>query len=138
MPLTIEPSKPRLCPDKRFLNLWMKTPKVSFHSITDVLWYVDAGHFKSKLDDKSGYDHISLTQESRTFFGICWLDWFFVYTTLPFRWSPSLYIYHNTGLCPSHFIRSRGVPLSQYIDDCHVGQLRISQSMSDTAFTPKS
>ena len=83
MPLTIEPSKPRLCHDERFLNLWMKTPKVSFDPITDVPRYVDAGHFQSKLDDKSGYDHISLTQESRTFFGLCWLDWFFVHTTLP-------------------------------------------------------
>ena len=73
-----------------------------------------------------------LTQVSRTFFGLCWLDWFFVYTTLPFGWSPSSYIYHNTGLGPSHFIRSRGVPLSQYIDDHHVGQLRISQSMSNS------
>ena len=135
IPLTIEPSKPRLCHDERFLNLWMKTPEVSFDPITDVLQYVDAGHFQSKLDDKSGYDHISLTQESRTFFGLCWLDWFFVYTTLPFGWSPSSYIYHNTGLGPSHFIRSRGVPLSQYIDDRHVGQLRISQSMSDLGVT---
>ena len=132
MPLTIEPSKPRLCHDERFLNLWMKTPKVSFDPITDVPQYVDAGHFQSKLDDKSGYDHISLTQESRTFFGLCWLDWFFVYTTLLFGQSPSSYIYHNIGLGPSHFIRSRGVPLSQYIDDRHVGQLRISQSMSNS------
>ena len=45
----------------------MKTPKVSFDPITDVPRYVDTGHFQSKLDDKSGYDHISLTQESRTY-----------------------------------------------------------------------
>ena len=30
MPLTVEPSKPRLCQDERFLNLWMRAPKVSF------------------------------------------------------------------------------------------------------------
>ena len=29
MPLTIEPSKPRMCHDERFLNLWMDTPHVS-------------------------------------------------------------------------------------------------------------
>ena len=67
MPLTIEPSKPRLCHDERFLNPWMKNSKVSFDPITDVPRYVDAGHFQSKLHDKSGYDHISLTQDSRTF-----------------------------------------------------------------------
>ena len=26
MPITIEPSKPRMCHDERFLNLWMNTP----------------------------------------------------------------------------------------------------------------
>ena len=132
MPLTIEPSKPRLYQDECFLNLWMKTPKVSFDSITDFPWYVDAGHFQPKLDDKRGYDYFILTEESRKFFGLCWLDWLFVYTTLPFRWSPSAYINRNTGLGPSHFIWSRGVPLSQYIDDCHVGQLGITQSISDS------
>ena len=30
MPITIEPSKPRMCHDERFLNLWMKTPPCHF------------------------------------------------------------------------------------------------------------
>ena len=125
MPITIEPSKPRMCHDERFLNLWMNTPHVSFDKITDIPRYVDANHFQSKLNDKSGYDHISLTEDSRTFFGLYWKGWFFVFTTLPFGWSPSEYIYHSTGIGASHFIRSNGVSVSQYIDDRHVGQLRL-------------
>ena len=39
--------------------------------------------------------------------------------------SPSVYIHHSTGLGASHFIRSNGVPVSQYIDDRQVGQLRL-------------
>ena len=35
------------------------------------------------------------------------------------------YIYHNTGLGASHFIRSKGVLVSQYTDDRHMGQLGI-------------
>ena len=132
MPLTIEPTKPRLCHDERFLNLWMNTPKISLDHITDLPRYVEVGHFQTKLDDKSGYDHISLTKDSRKLFGLCWMDWFFVYNTLPFGWSPSAYIYHTTGLGASSYIRSKGVPVSQYIDDRHVGQLQISGSTSDT------
>lgn len=124
MPITIEPSKPRMCHDERFLNLWMKTPHVTFDHITDLPRYVEPGHYQTKLDDKSGYDHILLSENSKTFFGLCWKDHIFVYNTLPFGWSPSAYIYHTTGLGASHFIRLKGVPLSQYIDDRHIGQLR--------------
>ena len=46
MPITVEPSKPRLCHDKRFLNLWMNTPPVSFDQITDLPRYVQSGHFE--------------------------------------------------------------------------------------------
>ena len=126
MPLTIEPSKPRLCHDDRFLNLWMRTPKVSFDNITDLPCYIDPGHFQSKLDDKSGYDHILLSEDSGEFFGLFWKGWFFIHNTIPFGWSPSAYVYHTTGLGLTHFIRSKGVPLSQYIDDRHVGQLRLA------------
>ena len=55
------------------------------------------------------------------------MGWFLVYNTLPFGWSPSVYIYHTTGLGATHFIRSNGVLASQYIDDRHVGQLRLPQ-----------
>lgn len=46
-----------------------------------------------------------------------------MFRTLPFGWKASAYIYHNLGLVVSHAARSLGVPLSQYIDDLHVGQL---------------
>ena len=35
----------------------------------------------------------------------------------------SAYIYHNLGLAVTSAARSFGVPLSQYIDDRHVGEL---------------
>ena len=112
MPITVEPSKPRMCHDERFLNLWMITPHVTFDPITDISRYVDQDHFQTKLDDKSGYDHILLTQESRKYFGLFWEGWFFVYNSLLFGWGPSSYVYHSVGLGPSHFIRTRRVPLS--------------------------
>ena len=80
MPITIKRSKPMMCHDERFLNLFMNAPRVSFDKTTDIPGYVEACHFHSKLHDKSGYDHIQLTKNSRTFFGLYWKGWFFLFT----------------------------------------------------------
>ena len=124
MLVTTEPSKLRMC------HLWMNTPHVVFDKVTDIPRYVEANHFQSKLDDKSGYDHISLTKESRAFFGLYWKGWSLVFTTLPFGWIPRAYIYHFTGLGASQFIRSNGVPVFQYIDDCQMGELSLLLCLS--------
>ena len=77
------------------------------------------------LDDKSGYDHILLSEDSRTFFGIQWGGWYFTHNSLPFGWKYSPFVYHNTGLVATNYFRSIGVPCSLYIDDRHNGQLQI-------------
>ena len=65
----------------------MNTPSVSCDHITDIPRYVEFNHFQAKLDDKSGYDHTALTEDSRTYFGLNWKGWFLVYSTLLFGWS---------------------------------------------------
>ena len=83
MPITIEPSKPRMCHDERFLNLCMNTPNISFNHITDISRYVVGfNNFQAKLEDKSGYDHIALTEDSRIYFGLYWKGWFLIYNLL--------------------------------------------------------
>lgn len=126
LPLTMEPTKPRLCHDARFLNLWMKDVPFRLDSLINLPRYVGRDTYQTILDDKSGYDHLLLTEESRTFFGIQWGGWYFVYNTLPFGWKISPFVYHSTGLMVSNFFRSVGIPCSLYIDDCHNGQLQIS------------
>ena len=121
LPLTIEPNKPRLCHDARFLNLWIVDHPFKLDRLSDVPRYVPRDSYQTILDDKSGYDHILLTDDSRTFFGIQWSGWLFTYNTLPFGWKA-------TGLVVSHFFRSRRIPCSLYIDDRHVGQLQVSLS----------
>ncbi|KAK3698766.1 hypothetical protein QZH41_014521 [Actinostola sp. cb2023] len=96
--------------------------------ITDLPRYVGLDHFQTTFDDKSGYDHVRLHPASRKYFGLEWSGWYFVYSTLPFGWKASAYIYNSIGLVATSFIRSLGVPCSQYIDDRHVGQLRLPQN----------
>ena len=123
MPITIEPTKPRMCHDERFLNLWVKDLPFTLDYLSDLPRYVGPNNFQTVCDEKSGYDHISLTRESQTLFGLEWKGCYFVYCTLHFGWKASAYIYQSVGLIATSYIRSFGVPCSQYIDDRHHGQL---------------
>lgn len=130
MPITIEPQKPRMCHDERFLNLWIRDLPFTLDYLSDLPRYLERGHFQTVCDDKSGYDHLMLTQSSRTMFGLCWDGCYFVYVSLPFGWKASAYIYHSTGQVATSYIRSLNVPCSQYIDDRHNGQLVTAESCS--------
>ena len=123
LPITIEPSKPRLCYDERLLNLWIRDLPFKLDHLSDLPRYVLPGHIQTTFDDKGGYQHVRLHPSSETYFGLEWENMFFVFRTLPFGWKVSDFIYHNIGLAVSHSALSFGVPLSQYIDDRHVGQL---------------
>lgn len=134
MPLTVEPSKPRLCNDNRFLNLWIQDRPFSLDSIQHLPKYVQKGFYQTVCDDKSGYDHIQLSSDSRTFFGFEWGGWFFVSCCIPFGWKSSAYIYHTTGLVASHYLRSLGIPSSLYIDDRHTCQLSFPKNTQPAAY----
>ena len=86
------------------------------------------GHYQTTFDEKSGYQHVYLHPSSRTFFGLYWQGFYFTFCTLSFGWKASAFLYHNLGLAVSGAARSFGVPLSQYIDDRHLGQLLVQSS----------
>ena len=133
LPLTVEPGKPRLCHDARFLNLWMEDKPFTLDRLGDLPRYVSQDSYQTVLDDKSGYDHIFLSEDSRTFVGFQWGGWYFTYNTLLFGWKISPFVYHTTGLLPTHFFRSIGIPCSLYIDDRHNGQLQTSLAAGEYA-----
>lgn len=110
LPLTVEPTKPRLCVDARFLNLWMRDSPFKLDKLVDVTRYVYKNSLMTKCDDKSGYDHVLLQEQSQQYFGICWKNWWFVCTTLPFGWKLSPFIYHMLGAAVSGYFRSIGIP----------------------------
>ena len=59
----MDPTKPRLCNDNRFLNLWVKDTPFNLDSISSLQpRYVSPSSFKSVCDDKSGYDHVTLSR----------------------------------------------------------------------------
>lgn len=48
-------------------------------------------------DDKSGYDHVLLSENS-TYFGIQFGGYYMVYRMLRFGFKSSAYIYHTLGM----------------------------------------
>ena len=84
LPLTVEPSKPRLCHDEWYLNLWICDLPFRLDHLCDLPRYVLPGPFQTTCDDKSGYQHVLLHPLSQTYFGFQWHGFFFVFHTLPF------------------------------------------------------
>ena len=119
----MEPSKPRLCIDARFLNLWRKDTPFSLDNLIDVPRFVYKNSFMSKIGDKSGYDHILLTKESSQYFGIEWNGLWWVCTTLPFGWTNSPHVYQSIGLVATNLFRQKGIACSLHIDDRLNGEL---------------
>ena len=131
LPITVEPSKPRMCHDERFLNLWIKDSPFSLDTLKEVPRLLEENAFMTSLDDKSGYEHIFLHPNSRKFFGIQFAGWYMVLNSLPFGFKASAYIYHTTGLVPIGYCRSLGVPSLLYIDDRLVCEFKSSKVKSD-------
>ena len=124
LPLTVEPTKPRLCHDERFLNLWTRDLPSKLDQLPNLPSYVLPGHFQTTFDDKNGYQHLKIHPDSQEFFSVFfWRGYNFSFCTLPFRWKASAFLYHNFGLVVTSAARSLGVPVLQYVDDRHVGQL---------------
>lgn len=86
MPLTIEPSNPRLCHDERYLNLWIKDNPFHLETLKHAHRLIQSKDKMFCCDEKPGYDHVKLNDSSQTYFGVQFAGWVFVHTTLPFGW----------------------------------------------------
>ena len=101
----------------------MKDSHFSLDRLTDVRSYVYQNSFMTKYDNKSGYDHVLLTESSQQYFGFQEAKWWLVARSLPFGWKESSFVYHTIGAAVSSFLRDEGIPCSIYIDDRLTGEL---------------
>ncbi|XP_069137272.1 uncharacterized protein [Argopecten irradians] len=130
MPLTVEPTKPRLCHDERFLNLWIRDLPFALDTLKEVPRIISHSCFMTSVDDKSGYDHVKLDDDSKKYFGVQFAGWYYTYNTLPFGFKPSAYIYHTMGMAATGYCRGLGVPCLQYIDGRLIAELLSSSGPS--------
>ena len=119
--MTVKP-----CHDERFLNLRIRDLPFKLGHLQDLPCYVLPGHFQTNFDDKTGYQHLKIQPDSQEFFSFSWRGYYFSFCTLPFGLRAIVYLYHNVGPVVTGIARSLSLPVSQYIDDRHVGQLFLS------------
>lgn len=117
MPLTLDKTKLRLCHDERYLNLYIEDNPFKLDTLKEVPRLVDQHDLLINTDEKSGYDHVQLSVESRKFFGVMFSGWVLRYRTLPFGFKAACYIYQKIGQYVSGYLRKFGIPVLQYIDD---------------------
>ena len=90
------------------LNLWIRDTPFSLDKLPDVPRYLYKDSLMTKCDDKSGYDHVLLQENSQQYFGVRWPGFWFVCT--------SPFIYHTLVSAVSGYFRNLGIPCSIYID----------------------
>ena len=94
-PLSVEPNKPRLIYDARYINLFFKDKKFSMDGVgkwPEVGW---RGMYMFSVDHKSGYHHVPLHYSAWKFFGLKWEGIVYMCTTLNFGWKLAPFIYHT-------------------------------------------
>ncbi|CAC5412043.1 unnamed protein product [Mytilus coruscus] len=123
-PLTVEPTKPRLCVNLMYLNNWIKSVPFNLDTLKDIPRIVKTGAYFTSIDDKSGFDNVRLSEESFNLVGFQW-GGYYRCKTLPFGFKLSSYIYHTLNMQPTSYIRKHfSIPIFLYIDDRLVEEVR--------------
>ena len=124
-PLTVEPSKPRMCINLMYLNNWIKEIHFTLDTLKHVPRLIKDNAFFTTIDDKSGFDNVFLSENSRKLIGFQWAGHFFCFKVLPFGFRLSSMIYHTLNLQPTSYIRNNfHIPMFLYIDDRLVEEVR--------------
>ncbi|CAC5391415.1 unnamed protein product [Mytilus coruscus] len=75
--------------------------------------------------DLSGFDNVSLSEDSRRLVGFQWGGFYSIFKTLPFGFKLSSYIYHTLNLQATSYIRRKClIPVHLYIDDRLIEEVR--------------
>jgi len=117
LPLSIEPEKPRLIVDARYLNQHTQERPFTMETIGCVPALCPPGSTLVSADHKSGFHHVPLSTASQNFFGIFWKGEYYVWTVLVFGYSLSPWIYQTLSDAMCHFVRGKGIPVTSWIDD---------------------
>ena len=136
LPLGVEPNKPRLIYDARFLNLFLIYLAFTMENVGKVPQMAWKGMYLFSIDHKSGYLHVPIHRSSWKYLGFYWDGEYYVYTCLPFGTSFSPYVYHSSNEAVARYIRNLGIPMKVYIDDSLSGtQVSFKDSDDEMQFS---
>lgn len=106
--MIVELNMTRLCVHARFLNLSMKDTPLSLETLVLVSCFTYRNCHFSKIDHKSGYDHILISADSQQFFGVEWMGLNSVSATLPFMLEKFPFCLADSGFGPHLLLQELG------------------------------
>ena len=117
LPLGVEPDKPRLILDARYLNLWCPSEEMQYETLRHFQQGIDVDDWLFSLDHKSGYHHVPLTESCWQLVGFQWEGAYYTFRVLPFGWAPACFVYNSLSAVLASFIRIHGLHCIFYLDD---------------------
>ena len=106
LPLEVEPNKPQLIWDARYLNSMCKHSPFQMDGLGKVAQCSWKGAQQVTLDHESGFHNVPLAPESWEYFGLCWRGVYYVRTVLCFGWCASPCTNHSLSDAVAQYLRS--------------------------------
>lgn len=118
LPLGVEPEKPRLIWDGRFLNLWQRHVPFTMEGLASVPNLVLDRGFMWTLDHHSGFHHVPIALDEQTYFGFADAEGtLYVCTVMNFGWRHAPLIYNTFTHASLSLLREAGLRNLYYTDD---------------------
>ncbi|GAQ85469.1 reverse transcriptase [Klebsormidium nitens] len=109
--------KGRLVLDAGYINAFSKAHPFKYETLRDILTFLSSKGFFATWDFKAGYYHVLIHPRFRTYFGFKIGTAYFYYNAMCFGWSEACYAYTLITQEAAKELRTRGVPVSSYLDD---------------------
>lgn len=120
LPLAVEPTKPRLVWDGRYLNFWCNAPTVRFDGLPTFRKGIRPHDYLIGLDLHSGYHQVRVKPGCEKWFGFEYEGAYYGYASIPFGWNVAPYLFSTLTTLPMQFLRSYGYHGLVFIDDFSV------------------
>ena len=107
----------RLTVNMIYVNRHLGRKVFKFEGLKDLADLAEKGDYAVSYDLKSGYYHVGLHRESRTFVGFKWEGKYYTYNCLPFGLSTAPWVFSKVMRELVMFWRRDGIKLLPYLDD---------------------
>ena len=129
LPSGVEPKKPRLIWDARWLNLMCSHSPFTMDGVGKVAQCAWRGAHQVTIDHKAGYHHVALQTDSWQYFGFEWDGECYVFTVLCLGWCSAPFIYSSLSEAVALYMRSQGIPVLTWIDDFYITNFRSTRPL---------
>ena len=124
LPLSVEPDKPRLITDARYINLWTSLGEFKLDTVGQVPDSFREDTLLCNYDHKSGYHHFDFVADEQDYFGFSIRGEYFVFASGCFGYSRMPEVYHITHMALLRFAQNIfKIPCLGYLDDGITGSL---------------